>query len=56
MGGATVAYNKFTPKYNKCFVIAAYETIDYDLIRIIGDKADELMAIKTKDLRKKYGI
>lgn len=56
MGGATQEYNKFTPKFNKCFVIAAYETINYDLIRIIDDKADKLMAIKTKDLKKKYGV
>lgn len=56
MGGATVAYNRFTPKYKTCFVIAAYQRLDDEMIQKISSAADKLSELSTKQLKDEYGI
>ena len=52
MGGATKAYNRFTPKYHLCFISAVQDLVDTELYEKISELADEKMKRLTlKNLR-----
>ena len=57
MGGCTTEYNRFTPKYQKCFFIAAYDIlVDNGLFDEIDKKANELLKTSNKELKNIYGL
>ena len=52
MGGATKAYNRFTPKYQLCFISAVQDLVDDELYIKISQRAEEKMKRTTlKNLR-----